>query len=122
MQLEHCPFCGTSHSLLPDASGRYQQIVCVACGARGPEVYRNLPYKVAVESWNLRQGPCEVNQSHRPYGAMPVGVPPTELPQRYDYGYAGRIEGMHQRKDGKYVKWDDVKHAFGVNGSDACKS
>lgn len=68
MQLEHCPFCGTSHTLLPDAAGRYQRIVCGACGACGPEVYRFLPYAVAVESWNIRQGPSAVNETHRPNG------------------------------------------------------
>lgn len=74
MELEHCPFCGTKHSLLPDAFGRYQQIVCGACGARGPEVYRSLPYAVAVESWNVRNAPCEVNETHRPSWVSPRGV------------------------------------------------
>jgi hypothetical protein len=64
----YCPFCGTTHSLMPDCSGRYQQIICGACGARGPEVYRSLPYSTAVESWNVRQGPCEINKTHRAAG------------------------------------------------------
>ena len=68
MELEPCPFCGTNHTLMPDSSGRYQRIVCGACGASGPEVYRSLPYAVAVESWNVRQGPSEVNETHRPDG------------------------------------------------------
>jgi hypothetical protein len=73
-ELQPCPFCGTNHTLLPDGSGRYQQITCGACGARGPEVYRFLPYMVAVESWNSRQGPTEVNETHRPGGvALPPG-------------------------------------------------
>jgi hypothetical protein len=68
MQLEHCPFCGTKHSLSSCASGRHQQIICGACGARGPEVFASLPYATAVESWNVRQGPSTVNETHRPHG------------------------------------------------------
>lgn len=68
----HCPFCGTTHSLMPDCDGRYQQVVCGACGARGPEVYRNLPYVTAVESWNVRQGPSAVNTTHRTTGVKEV--------------------------------------------------
>lgn len=66
-----CPFCGTKHSLIPDCDGRYQQIVCGACGARGPEVYRWLPYATAVESWNVRAEPSDVNETHRPSGVNP---------------------------------------------------
>jgi hypothetical protein len=80
MQLEHCPFCGTNHTLLPDCYGRYQQIVCGACGARGPEVYRSLPYAVAVESWNTRQASCEVNETHRPDGVDGGQQPQQEKP------------------------------------------
>jgi hypothetical protein len=80
MQLEHCPFCGTNHTLIPDGSGRYQQIVCGACGARGPEVYRTLPYAVAAESWNVRQAPGEVNETHRP-----AGVRASDDTARLDY-------------------------------------
>jgi hypothetical protein len=68
MKLEQCPFCGTNFSLLPEASGRHQQIVCGACGARGPEVYRSLPYSTAVESWNCRQRPTDTNTTHRSSG------------------------------------------------------
>jgi hypothetical protein len=81
MQLEHCPWCGTNHTLLPDATGRYQQIVCGACGARGPEVYRSLPYAVAAESWNTRQAPCEVNETHRPDGVSPIQQTQPEKPE-----------------------------------------
>jgi hypothetical protein len=50
--------------------------------------------------------------------AAASGVDAVDLPQRYDYGFAGRIEGMSPRKDGKYVKWEDVAHLFGVRAVD----
>jgi hypothetical protein len=74
MQLEHCPFCGTKHSLSSCVAGRHQQVICGACGARGPEVYAFLPYAVAAESWNVRNQPAEVNTTHRPDGARIAGV------------------------------------------------
>lgn len=57
MALESCPFCGSAR-VLPDCSGRVQQLVCVACGARGPEVVRILPYADAEAAWNGRKGVC----------------------------------------------------------------
>jgi hypothetical protein len=68
----YCPFCGTKHALIPECSGRHQQIVCGACGARGPEVYRWLPYATAVESWNVRQEPTDTNITHRASGVTPT--------------------------------------------------
>jgi hypothetical protein len=53
-----CPFCGASMeqdcNMVPEADGRWQQIVCGACGARGPEVKRCLPFATALQSWNHR--------------------------------------------------------------------
>lgn len=48
--------------------------------------------------------------------AAGVGAP---APLRYDYGYAGGREGMHQRADGAYAKWSDVQHVFGVGVGDS---
>lgn len=102
VDLEHCPFCGTNYALMPDCSGRYQQIVCGACGARGPEVYRFLPYMTAVDSWNARQRPSDVNETHRPDGARmdaPAGPREIELNiiRFWPDGMAERLE--HVWKD-----------------------
>lgn len=81
-----CPFCGTMHALVPECSGRWQQIVCGSCGARGPEVYRWLPYRTAIESWNVRQGPTDTNTTHRPNGVSGLDgqphAPDSSVPDR----------------------------------------
>lgn len=57
-QYKPCPFCGAPVdnplNLVSHADGRWQQIVCGACGARGPEVKRCLPFVTAMQSWDHR--------------------------------------------------------------------
>jgi hypothetical protein len=59
-----------------------------------------------------------ITDGPRVLGPLLAGVT-VPAPTRYDCGYIGGVEGMHQRPDGDYVKWSDVAHLFGVGGTDA---
>lgn len=57
MLAKPCPFCGAAMvgaNMNFEAGGRWQSVICGACGARGPEVLRHLPNVTAVEAWNRR--------------------------------------------------------------------
>lgn len=50
-----CPFCGHSAALHEDDAGRWQQVVCGGCGAKGPERMKGYIDK-AINRWNGRTG------------------------------------------------------------------
>lgn len=56
-EMKPCPFCGTTTNSMPESHGRMQQLLCMTCGACGPEVDRFEPYAAAVAAWNRRPAP-----------------------------------------------------------------
>lgn len=53
-----CPFCGTNAALDAPNYGRCQQIICMACGAEGPEI-RHGCLSDAIAAWNRRAQAAE---------------------------------------------------------------
>lgn len=49
-----CPFCGARFRTVHDVSARTQQLICMSCGARGPEVDRSQFAVEAEKAWGRR--------------------------------------------------------------------
>lgn len=49
-----CPFCGARFRTVHDVSARTQQLICMSCGARGPEVDRSQFAVEAEKAWDRR--------------------------------------------------------------------
>lgn len=56
MQPKPCPFCGASLATCATA-GRWSQLLCENCGARGPEAPIGRGGLRCVEVWNQRAEP-----------------------------------------------------------------